>query len=387
MQELSEETDETEEMDYPFRRLDSKYKKLWLHVVALQKAPVATTKKEAEPIYDWYTSIDYKLKGYRWEEPEDSAAVSGEEQEFPVVQQRLPGGPVEEMLREFQYNQALNTNPWTGSLTEKDRYLNLNRHLIQFPVAPLVVVRTDTDIHECKIFDRLSSDISRITFTNEEVDALVKSVGVVSDDNMNYLAEHETAMVVEAMEYAKQFNNALIFDSEMNPVGDTAALCISVQIGLTSPTPRAAEAAASKEKTSELSAYELSSWGKDQMQEMSTADLAAMQPSQWKAFKIEQLAMLNPKQINQLVYSTFAHHDAVKMAFRKLLEHANIKYNVWNDRIESSLDALKNGTIKTLYEKYITTKKPYDNLAFALAAFAERKVLKKLSQMEIKEVS
>ena len=116
-----------------------------------------------------------------------------------MVQQRLPGGPVEEMLREFQYNQALNTNPWTGSLTEKDRNLNLNRHLIQFPVAPLVVVRTDTDIHECKIFD-----ISRITFTNEEVDALVKSVGVVSDDNMNYLAEHETAMVVEAMEYAAQ---------------------------------------------------------------------------------------------------------------------------------------------------------------------------------------
>ena len=211
------------------------------------------------------------------------------------------------------------------------------------------MVRTDTDIHECKIFDRLSSDISRITFTNEEVDALVKSVGVMSDDNMNYLAEHETAMVVEAIEYAKQFNNStfahhdavkmLIFDSEMNPVGDTAALCISVQIGLTSPTPRAAEAAASKEKMSELSAYELSSWGMDQMQEMSTADMAAMQPSQWKAFKIEQLAMLNPKQINQLVYSTFAHHDAVKMAFRKLLEHANMKYNVWNDKIESSLDA------------------------------------------------
>jgi hypothetical protein len=57
------------------------------------------------------------------------------------------------------------------------------------------------------------------------------------------------------------------------------------------------------------------------------------------SFKIEQLAMLNPKQINQLVYSTFAHHDAVKMAFRKLLEHANMKYNVWNDKIESSLDA------------------------------------------------
>jgi hypothetical protein len=243
-------------------------------------------------------------------------------------------------------------------------------------------VRTDTDTHECTIFDRVSSDISRITFTNEEVDALVKSVGVVSDDDLSHLAEHETATVVEAIEYAKQFNDALIFDSEMNPVGDTAALCISVQIGLTSPTPKAAEAAASKEKMSELSAYELSSWGMDQMQEMSTADLAAMQPSQWKAFRIEQLAMLKPKQINQLVYSTFAHHDAVKMAFRKLLEHANIKYKVWNDKIESSLDHLKTGRIKPLYERFISTKTP---LAFALAAFAERKVLKKLSRMMRKQ--